>query len=64
MTLISGPFVAGNDAGRAYNTWPKMIDDWVPPEWLSTVSMPMTKWRHFFEERSLARCSILVDLRR
>ena len=21
-----------NDAGRAYNTWPKMLDDWVPPE--------------------------------
>lgn len=27
MTLLSGPFVAGNDAGHAYNTWPKMLDD-------------------------------------
>ena len=24
--------VVRNDAGRAYNTWPKMLDDWVPPE--------------------------------
>ncbi|PHJ24045.1 cytochrome c oxidase assembly factor cox15 [Cystoisospora suis] len=31
-TLVSGAFVAGNDAGHAYNTWPKMLDDWVPPE--------------------------------
>ncbi|PFH34988.1 putative cytochrome C oxidase assembly factor COX15 [Besnoitia besnoiti] len=31
-TLCSGAFVAGNDAGRAYNTWPKMLDHWVPPE--------------------------------
>ena len=22
----------GNDAGHAYNTWPKMLDHWVPPE--------------------------------
>jgi cytochrome c oxidase assembly protein subunit 15 len=32
LTLLSGPFVAGNDAGRAYNNWPKMGYDWVPPE--------------------------------
>ncbi|EER01926.1 cytochrome C oxidase assembly protein cox15, putative [Perkinsus marinus ATCC 50983] len=32
ITLASGPFVAGLDAGRAFNTWPKMIDDWVPDE--------------------------------
>jgi heme a synthase len=30
LTLASGPFVAGIDAGRAYNTWPKMIDRWIP----------------------------------
>ena len=28
----AGPFVAGNEAGLAFNTWPKMGDDWVPPE--------------------------------
>eukprot|EP00921_Rhytidocystis_pertsovi_P001138 GHVQ01001937.1.p1 GENE.GHVQ01001937.1~~GHVQ01001937.1.p1 ORF type:complete len:353 (+),score=14.08 GHVQ01001937.1:1673-2731(+) len=31
-TLVSGGFVAGNDAGRAFNTWPKMLDRWVPQE--------------------------------
>ncbi|CAD7970316.1 unnamed protein product [Amoebophrya sp. A120] len=31
-TVISGAFVAGNDAGLEYNTWPKMLDHWVPPE--------------------------------
>lgn len=28
MTFISGAFVAGNDAGYSYNTWPKMLDRW------------------------------------
>lgn len=50
LTLLSGPFVAGNDAGRAYNTWPKMLDDWVPPEWLAATADPQSKWRAFFEE--------------
>jgi heme a synthase len=32
VTIASGAFVAGNDAGRAYNTFPKMHDDyWIPP---------------------------------
>ncbi|KHG12480.1 Cytochrome c oxidase assembly COX15 -like protein [Gossypium arboreum] len=30
ITAVSGAFVAGNDAGRAYNTFPKMGDVWVP----------------------------------
>ncbi|KAL2630335.1 hypothetical protein R1flu_015021 [Riccia fluitans] len=30
LTAISGAFVAGNDAGHAYNTFPKMGDTWVP----------------------------------
>ena len=28
-TVLSGAYVAGNDAGRAYNTFPMMNDDWV-----------------------------------
>lgn len=32
VTIISGALVAGNDAGRAYNTWPKMDEHWIPPE--------------------------------
>lgn len=32
ITIVSGAFVAGNDAGRAYNTFPKMGDRWIPEE--------------------------------
>jgi len=32
LTIISGALVAGNDAGRAYNTFPKMDDEWIPSE--------------------------------
>lgn len=34
LTVISGAFVAGNDAGNAYNTFPKMAPDgrWIPWE--------------------------------
>jgi cytochrome c oxidase assembly protein subunit 15 len=32
FTITSGALVAGNDAGRAYNTWPKMGDYWIPPD--------------------------------
>jgi len=33
LTIVSGAFVAGNDAGHAYNTFPQMNDDggYVPP---------------------------------
>ena len=27
VTAISGAFVAGNDAGMAFNVWPYMVDD-------------------------------------
>lgn len=70
LTLLSGPFVAGNDAGHAYNTWPKMLDDWVPPEWILAASDPMGRWRAFFEDtavvqfdhRSLAYVSVSASL--
>jgi len=32
VTIVSGALVAGNDAGRAYNTFPKMGDDWIPTQ--------------------------------
>lgn len=63
-TLLSGPFVAGNDAGRAYNTWPKMLDDWVPPEWKAAVrglllagsgSWGWDRGRPFFEETAVVQ---------
>ena len=43
-TVLSGAFVAGNDAGLAYNTFPKMGDVWVPEEvWHGPT------YRNFFE---------------
>ena len=33
VTAVSGAFVAGNDAGRCYNYFPKMTEeDWLPEE--------------------------------
>ena len=37
LTVLSGALVAGNDAGRAYNTWPKMGDEWIPSDILHLV---------------------------
>lgn len=55
LTLLSGPFVAGNDAGRAFNTWPKMNYDWVPPEFIAFVSAPLNRWRLFFEDTAVVQ---------
>lgn len=70
LTLLSGPFVAGNDAGHAYNTWPKMLDDWIPPEWMAAIASPVAKYRAFFEDtavvqfdhRCLAYASVISSL--
>lgn len=35
ITAMSGCFVAGKDAGRAYNTWPDMNGEWIPSEYWS-----------------------------
>lgn len=45
LTVLSGAYVAGNDAGRAYNTFPKMGDEWIPSGILELSPM----WRNFFE---------------
>ena len=53
VTAISGAFVAGNDAGMAFNIWPYMIDDrdidgealFVPPIYLELQPL----WRNMFE---------------
>ncbi|PKA63008.1 Cytochrome c oxidase assembly protein COX15 [Apostasia shenzhenica] len=45
ITAFSGAFVAGNDAGHAYNTFPKMGDSWIPEEIFSMTPL----YRNFFE---------------
>lgn len=44
-TVLSGGFVAGNDAGRAFNSFPKMGDDWVPEGMMELAPW----WRNLFE---------------
>ncbi|XP_073141429.1 heme A synthase COX15 isoform X2 [Henckelia pumila] len=48
ITAVSGAFVAGNDAGRAFNTFPKMGDTWIPEDILSLKPVI----RNFFENTS------------
>ena len=45
VTILSGAFVAGNDAGLAYNTFPLMADAIVPPD----IFLIEPWWRNFFE---------------
>ena len=45
LTIISGAFVAGNDAGLAYNTFPLMAEAIVPPD----IFLIEPLWRNFFE---------------
>lgn len=48
ITILSGAFVAGNDAGNAYNTYPLMNEQWIPLEdMIDPEKVP--KWRNLFE---------------
>lgn len=51
ITAISGAFVAGNDAGRAFNTFPKMGDTWIPDDIFSLKPFI----RNFFENTSMVQ---------
>lgn len=50
-TILSGAFVAGIDAGMAFNTFPKMDGQWIPDDLL--VLDP--KYRNFFENTPLVQ---------
>ncbi len=45
VTIISGGFVAGLKAGKIYNTFPKMGEYWIPPDFLALEPT----WRNFFD---------------
>lgn len=51
LTVMSGAYVAGNDAGNAFNTWPKMGDNWIPDGLLQLEP----KWRNMFENTALVQ---------
>ena len=48
ITVLSGAFVAGNDAGNAYNTYPQMNDKLIPWEDMIDPNKE-PKWRNMFE---------------
>lgn len=50
---VAGAFVAGNDAGRAYNTFPKMGDDWIPEEMRQASLQPF--YRNLFENTAIVQ---------
>lgn len=45
VTIVSGGFVAGLKAGKIYNTFPKMGEDWLPPGLFALEPA----WRNFFD---------------
>ena len=45
VTVLSGGFVAGLKAGHAFNTFPLMAGQWIPPGYLALEPM----WRNLFE---------------
>jgi len=51
LTLLSGGFVAGLDAGLIYNTFPRMGDGWIPPDLFGATPW----WLSPFEDRTTAQ---------
>ena len=45
VTVVSGGFVAGLKAGKIYNTFPKMGQYWIPPDYMALDPW----WRNFFD---------------
>ncbi|KAL4087650.1 hypothetical protein PRIC1_013539 [Phytophthora ramorum] len=50
-TILSGAFVAGIDAGMAYNTFPKMDEQWIPDDLFAIEP----KYKNFFENVPLVQ---------
>ncbi|KAL0322130.1 UNVERIFIED_CONTAM: Cytochrome c oxidase assembly protein COX15 [Sesamum calycinum] len=57
ITAVSGAFVAGNDAGRAFNTFPKMGDTWIPEDVFSLKPLV----RNFFENTSTVQVTLGIS---
>ena len=51
FTILSGAFLAGNDAGYGYNTFPLMDGKIIPPDIFSLTPT----WRNFFENPPLVQ---------
>ena len=53
VTAASGAFVAGNDAGNAYNDWPYMNGQWIPEDIIDNKLKPL--YRNIFEHTALVQ---------
>ncbi|SBT72093.1 cytochrome c oxidase assembly protein COX15, putative [Plasmodium malariae] len=53
--ILYGGFVAGNDAGYAYNTWPKMLDKYVPDEVANFYMNKKKKYEQLFENTGIVQ---------
>jgi len=51
LTILSGGFVAGNDAGLAYNSFPLMDGRFIPAD----IFIIQPWWRNFFENLPLVQ---------
>jgi cytochrome c oxidase assembly protein subunit 15 len=64
LTVVSGGFVAGLDAGHIFNSFPRMGEHWLPPGAFALAPA----WRNFFENpilvqfdhRLLAICTLIA----
>lgn len=54
VTVASGAFVAGNDAGNAYNTFPKMNGQWIPKDEMIDPDLQPT-YRNAFENTAMVQ---------
>lgn len=54
FTIASGAFVAGNDAGNAYNTFPKMDDQWIPSDDMIDPNLQPV-YRNAFENTAMVQ---------
>lgn len=55
VTIASGAFVAGNDAGNAYNTFPKMNDQWIPSQDEMIDPKLQPPYRNAFENTAMVQ---------
>ncbi|GAW82886.1 cytochrome c oxidase assembly protein [Plasmodium gonderi] len=53
--ILYGGFVAGNDAGYAYNTWPKMLDKFIPDDVKNFYISKKKKYEQLFENTALVQ---------
>ena len=52
-TALMGAFVAGNDAGKVYGTWPRMGTNFIPSDLIDDNISPI--WKNAFEHPTMVQ---------